>query len=193
MNLTRGFLVLTVSALFMMSFGSYVFAQEVTIQKPPLSLGGNHFGSMIKTQTVSSDGSIWIFLTTTEPVEREHMTINVRFTDENGKQVNGINYDIIATQNEQIILSETMVHQRIGIGDHLTQALPSDDAVNVKITLQGIGTNPPFTGPQGESIQIIAVPEFGTVAMIILGISILSIVMISKKGTLSFLSQKYTV
>lgn len=184
MNLTHGFLVLAVSALFMIGFGSSVFAQEVTIQKPPLSIGSNHFGSIIKTQTVSSDGSIWTFLAATEPVERERMTINVRFTDENGKQVNGINYDIIATQNDQVILSEKMVHQRNGIGDHLTQELASGDAVNIDITLQGIGTNPPFTGPQGESIKIIEVPEFGTIATIILGMSILSIVVISKRTIL---------
>lgn len=191
LNLTHGFFVFFVSALLMISFGSHVFAQEVTIQKPPLSIGSNHFGSMIKTQTVSSDGSIWIFLTSTEPVERERMTINVRFTDENGALVNGINYDITATQNDQVILSEKMVHQRLGIGDHLTKELPSGDSVEVKITLQGIGTNPPFTGPNDEQIPITVVPEFEAVATIILGISILSTVLISKKNKLSLQSLRY--
>lgn len=190
MNLTRSFFVLIFSALFIISFSSYVFAQEVTIQKSPLSIGSNHFGSIIKTQTVSSDGSIWTFLTATEPVERERMSINVRFTDKNGAEVYGINYDIIATQNDQVILSEKMVHQRAGIGSHLTQELPTDDSVDVKITLQGIGTNPPFTGPNDEQIPVIEVPEFGLIATLILGISIFSTVLITK-NKLSFQSLRY--
>lgn len=188
---TTRFFVLALSALFMISFSSYAFAEEVTIQKSPFSMGSSHVGSMIKTQTVSSDGSIWTFLTVTEPVEREHMSINLRFTDENGAEVYGINYDITATQNDQVILSEKMVHQRVGIGNHLTEALPSDDAVKIKITLQGIGANPPFTGPYDEQIPIIEVPEFGVIATIILGISISSIVLISRKNKLSFQSLRY--
>lgn len=185
------FFVVAISALFMIGFSSHVFAEEVTIQKSPFSMGSHHFGSMIKTQTVSSDGSIWTFLTATEPVERERMSINLRFTDENGAEVYGINYDITATQNDQVILSEKMVHQRVGIGNHITQVLLSDDPVDVKITLQGIGSNPPFTGPHDEQIPVIEVPEFGTIATIILGISILSIVLISKKNKLSFQSLRY--
>lgn len=45
----------------------------------------NHSDSMIKTHTVSSDGSIWIFLAATEPAEKERITVNIRFTDKDGK------------------------------------------------------------------------------------------------------------
>lgn len=180
--LKYSFVVLVASIIFMGGFGTYAFAEKLTIQSPELSLGSNHLGSMIKTQTVSSDGSIWIFLTATEPIEREHMTINVRFTDQNGKQLNHINYDITAVQNGQELLSKTMIHQHTGIGDHLTQELISNDNVDIKITLQGIGMNPPFTGPQGESIQINVIPEFGMISVMTLTVAIISVIGISAKS-----------
>lgn len=182
--------VLIVTMAITTSFGTYAFAEELYIKKPELSLGANHLGSMIKTQTVSNDGSIWIFVTATEPVEREHMTINVEFTDKNGKRLYNVNYDILVSQNGKVILDKTMVNQQIGIGDHLTQALPSNDNVSVKITLQGIGTDS-FTRSIGESIQINVVPEFGTIAMMILLVSILSIIAISAKSKVMFKSFTY--
>ncbi|WP_249111014.1 PEFG-CTERM sorting domain-containing protein [Nitrosopumilus sp. K4] len=157
-----------------------IFAEELVIPKAELSLGANHLGSMITTQTVSDDGSVWIFVTATEPVEREHMTINVRFTDKNGQELTDVNYDIMASQNGQVILDKTMVNQQIGIGDHLTQALPSNDNVSIDITLHGIGDDS-FASSNGESIEINVVPEFGAIASIVLAISILSIIIISAK------------
>lgn len=171
----------------MTGFSGDAFAEEIIIIKvPSFSLGNNHDGSMIKTQTVSSDGSVWTFLTYTEPIEREHMTINVQFTDKFGQILYDINYDILATQNGQVILDETMVNHKIGIKDHLTQALPSNDDVVIKITLQGSGANPPLTGPHGDDIQTNIVPEFGGIATIILGMSILSIVILTAKNKVSF-------
>jgi predicted secreted protein with PEFG-CTERM motif len=176
--------VLLVALFIIASFDTFAFAEELVIQSPKLSLGANHLGSMIKTQTVSSDGSVWIFVAYTAPVAGEHMTVNVRFTDRNGQQIYNVNYDIMVTQNNQVVLDKKMVNQQIGIGDHLTQALPSDDGVSIKITLQGIGTESPFTGPQGETIQVNVVPEFGVVPMMILTIAIISIIGISAKSKL---------
>ncbi|MFB5635450.1 MAG: PEFG-CTERM sorting domain-containing protein [Nitrosopumilus sp.] len=184
MKFIHGFSIVIVSLFVLSSFSVNVFAQEEIILTP-LSLGANHLGSMIRVETVSDDGSTWIFVTSTEPVEREHMTINVRFTDKNGQEITDVNYDIIVTQDDQIILDKTMVNQQMGIGDHLTEELPSNENVNIKITLQGTGANIPITGPHGESLEIKVVPEFGTIAMMILVVSIVSIVVISTKSKLS--------
>ena len=176
--------VLLIALFTITSFDTSAFAEELIIQNPELSLGSNHLGSMIKTQAVSSDGSVWIFTTYTNPVEREHMTVNVRFTDKNGQEITNVNYDILVSQNDQVVLDETMVNHQIGIGDHLTKVLSSNDNVSIKITLQGIGTVAPFTGPQGESIQVNVVPEFGTIVMMILVVSIISVIGISAKSKL---------
>ncbi|HSB83834.1 MAG TPA: PEFG-CTERM sorting domain-containing protein [Nitrosarchaeum sp.] len=183
MNLKYGFVVMMVSLFTMSSFYTNVFAEDVSIQSP-LSLGSNHDGIMTTTQTSSFDGSIVVFLTATEPVKGEHMTISVRFIDTDGKEIQNINYDIIATQNEQVILSETMVNQHIGNAAHLTQILPSSDLVNIQITLKGMESHP-ITVSQGKPIDIIVVPEFGTITMMILVVSIMSIVIISTKNKIT--------
>ena len=159
MILTYGLFVLIISTFVITGFDANVFAEEIIIQKNSSSGDANRPEPMIKTQTVSSDGSIWIFLTTTEPAEKKRMTLNVGFTDEDGKQAYNINYDIMATQNGKVVLEDLLVNHQIGIGDHRTQMLLSDDDVHIKITLQGIGADPPFTGPHGEFIQIEEVPR----------------------------------
>jgi len=182
-NLKYGFIVMIVSLFVMSGFYTNAFAEEITVQTP-LSLGSNHVGVMTTTQTSSFDGSIVVFLTATEPVKGEHMSISPRFIDKTGKEIQNINYDIIATQNGQVILSETMITQHIGIGAHLTQTLPSSDLVNIKITLQGMESYP-ITVSQGKPIDIIVVPEFGTITMMILVVSLTSIIAISAKNKIS--------
>ena len=184
MILTYGLFVLMISAFVVTGLDANVFAEEIIIQKNPSSKDTNRSVSMIKTQTVSSDGSVWIFLTATEPAEKERMTVNIRFTDKDGAEVNNINYDIMAIQNGQVVLEDLMVNQQMGIGDHRTHALLSDDKVSIKITLQGIGTDPPFTGPHGELSQIEEIPEFGAISVMILAVTIISIIAISTKSRL---------
>ncbi|MGY5147116.1 MAG: PEFG-CTERM sorting domain-containing protein [Candidatus Nitrosopumilus sp. bin_7KS] len=184
MNFIYGFSIVIASLFILSSFSSNVYASEITIPSP-LSLGPNHLGSMIKTQTLSDDGSTWIFVTSSEPVKREHMTINLRFTDENGQELIDVNYDILVTQNDQVILDKIMINHQRGIRDHLTEELPSNDNVKIKITLQGIGTDAPLTVPHGGDLELIVVPEFGTIAMMILVVSIMSIVVISAKSKIS--------
>ena len=180
--LKNSFVILITSVIFMTGFSTYVLAEEIVIQKPTLNTDGDHFGSMIRTQAVSDDGSIWIFITTTEPAEEEQMTINLRFTDKNGAQVYDINYDIIATQNGKIVLEDVMVNQQMGIDDHRTHALLSDDDVNLRITLQGMSTNSPFTGAHGEINSVKEVPEFGMISTMILTVAIISVLGISAKS-----------
>jgi len=159
-------------------FNAYVFAKEIVIQKSSLSTDDHPFSSMIRTQTVSDDGSIWIFIATTESAEKEQMIINMMFADKDGGQV----YDIIATQNGKVVLEDVMVNQQMGIADHRIQTLLSDDNVNLRITLQGIGTDSPFTGPHDETGLVKEVPEFGMISIMILTVALISIIGISAKS-----------
>ena len=183
MNLKYGFAVMIFSLFVMTGFNVDVFAEEIKIQTP-LSLGNNHVGIMTTTQTSSFDGSIVVFLTATEPVKGEHMSISAQFIGRDGKMIQNITYDIIATQNGQVILSKTMVNQHIGMAAHVTEILPSSDQVNVQITLQGMESYP-ITVSQGKPIDIIVVPEFGAITMMILVVSIMSIIVISTKSKIS--------
>ncbi len=69
---------------------------------------------------------------------------------------------------------------------HTTSALPvaaSDTMpVNVEVTFNGFGIDPPFTGPIVEAGTMQVVPEFGTIAMMVLGVGIVSIIALSAKS-----------
>jgi len=118
----------------------------------------------------------------------EMLTIDVTFTDMDSKSVEHGNYDIMATQGDEVILDDKGVHSMDGTGSHTTTALPmaaSDEMpVDVTVTFNGFGTAPPFTGPIGQVAEKQVVPEFGTIAVMILGVAIVSIIALSARSKL---------
>lgn len=131
---------------------------------------------------MSEDGSVNIYIKTTNPTTDEEMTIVIEFSDASGKEQKHMNYEIIVTQNGKEVLSDNNVHLMEANAKHVTNSLISDDPVDITITLQGIGMNEPYTGPKGEIVKFNVIPEFGTIAMVILGISITSIVVLGTKS-----------
>jgi len=108
--------------------------------------------------------------------------------------INGahVNYDIVATQNGETILDESGNHSHTGEGQHITSALSadaSDDSpIDVTVTFQGFGMpGEEMTGPVGLTNTAQAVPEFGTIAALILVVAIGSIIALSAKSRLSFM------
>jgi len=143
---------------------------------------GEHDETTTTIRGTSIDGSVNVDIKTTDPMVGEEMTIIVEFSSTSGEEQKHMNYDIIATQNGNEVLSEKEVHLMESNAKHTTSALNSDEPVDIVITLQGIGMKEPYTGPKGEVIQFKVVPEFGTIAMIVLGISITSIIVLSTKS-----------
>ena len=130
---------------------------------------------------MSEDGSVNIDIMTTDPTMDEKMTIIVEFSNASGEEQKHMNYDILATQNGDQVLLDEDVHLMEANAKHITSPLGSSDPVDVQITLHGIGMSEPFTGPKGDIVQFNVVPEFGAIAMIVLGISIASVVILSTK------------
>ncbi len=68
---------------------------------------------------------------------------------------------------------------------HTTMTLPmaaSDEIpVDVSVEFLGFGIDEPFTGPIGHMKTAQVVPEFGSIAMIILVVAIASIIAVNKK------------
>ena len=117
----------------------------------------------------------------TEPAEGERMEISVTFADSEH-----VNYDLMVTQNGEDVLSDAGAHEHMGMGDHMTAPLPSSDPVDITITFQGYGIEEPLTGPIGEEVVFTnVVPEFGTVAMIILGVAITSIIAVTTRSRIT--------
>jgi len=124
-----------------------------------------------------SDGTK-VSIMTSEPTSGEKMEISVDFEDSEHA-----NYDVMVTQNGAEVLNDMAAHAMEGEGMHETAPLSSSDPVEVTITFQGYGANDPKTGPIGEQVVFSnIVPEFGTVAMMILVVSIMSIVLVTAKS-----------
>jgi len=124
-----------------------------------------------------SDGTE-IKITVSEPTADKTMDISIDF--ENSEHVN---YDIMVTQNGQEVLNEKGVHQHDGYGAHTTTALSSSDPVDITVIFQGYGVDDPKTGPIGEEVVFSnVVPEFGTIAMMVLAVAIISIVAVTAKS-----------
>jgi predicted secreted protein with PEFG-CTERM motif len=124
-----------------------------------------------------SDGtqvSIW----TSEPMAGEMMEIHVEFEDSEH-----VNHDMTVTQNGETVLDDMGAHHHEGSGMHTTAPLSSSDPVDITITFQGYGVDDPKTGPIGEEVVFTnVVPEFGTIAMMILAVAIISIVAVTAKS-----------
>ena len=145
-------------------------------------------GQVIVQEAMAEDGGeeLMVSIETGSAGEGEQMTIDVTFTDLDGTGVEHVNYDIMATQGTEVVLDEKGVHNHNGMGSHTTMTLPAaaSDAmpVDVAVTFQGFGIDPPFTGPIGQVAQKQVVPEFGTIAVMILGIAIVSIIAMTTRS-----------
>lgn len=114
----------------------------------------------------------------------EQVTIDVTINGEH------VNYDIVATHNGETILDESDNHSHTGEGSHTTSALSADasddNPIDVTVTFQGFGfPGDDKTGPIGLTNTAQAVPEFGTIAAMILVVAIVSIIVITSKSRLS--------
>ena len=138
--------------------------------------GGNMMMEASATGMIS-DGTM-VEVHATEPAEGERMEISVMFPNSEH-----VNYDITVTQNGKEVLSDTGAHRHVGVGIHMTAPLPSSDPVDITITFQGYGVVEPITGPIGEEVAFTnVVPEFGTVAVIILGVAITSTIAVTARS-----------
>ena len=116
----------------------------------------------------------------------ERVSIDVTISGEH------VNYDIVATHGGEEILNESGNHSHTGEGQHITSALAADASddlpIDVTVTFQGFGVpGEEFTGPIGLTSDAQAVPEFGTIAAMILAVAIVSIIAVSAKSRLSFM------
>ena len=123
-----------------------------------------------------SDGTtvnVW----SSAPENGAPLTITIEFEDSEH-----VNHDILVTQNGETVLDDQGAHHHEGMGVHTSAPLSSGDPVDITVTFQGFGIDE-LTGPIGEEVVFTnVVPEFGTVAMMILAVAIISIIAMSAKS-----------
>ena len=123
-----------------------------------------------------SDGTM-ISVYAGEPMAGEQMKIKIKFID-----AMHTNYDVTAMQNGETVLDDTGVHEHEGKGIHMTAPLPTSDPIDLTITFQGYGVDE-IMGPVDEVVTFTnIVPEFGTIAMMVLVVAIISIIAITAKS-----------
>jgi predicted secreted protein with PEFG-CTERM motif len=97
-----------------------------------------------------------------------------------------INYDLTATQNGEVVFEEKGLHSMELIATHQIDALGSDEnPIDVEVVSLGIGApgdEDSWTGPVGQVTTAKVVPEFGTIAMMVLAVAIISIVAVTAKS-----------
>ena len=126
-----------------------------------------------------SDGTP-VMITTTEVAAGEPMKVKIAFEDSEH-----VNYDITIHQGDEVVLEAMGAHEHAGMGEHMTGALPTGDPVDITVTFQGYGVDT-MTGPIGDEVIFAnVVPEFGTIAVVILAAAIVSIVAVSARSRLS--------
>ncbi len=139
----------------------------------------------------NGDEELMVEIVTGEAAQDEMLSIDVTFTTIDGMSVEHVNYDIMATQGTETILDDKGVHDHDGVMNHMTAPLPtgaSDEMpVDITVTFNGFGVEEPFTGPTGQVATKQVVPEFGTIAAMILAVAIISIIAISAKSRLSIM------
>ena len=138
---------------------------------------GGHLVAEPSATGMMSDGTV-VNVWTSEPTAGERMQVHVEFVD-----AEHVNHDMVITQNGNEVLNDIGAHHHEGTGMHETAPLGSSDPVNITITFQGYGVDDPKTGPIGEKVVFSnVVPEFGTIAMMVLAVAIISIVAVTAKS-----------
>ena len=175
---------------------------------PDQSIGSVVAGVMAYNAT-ASDGTL-VVVRTSHPISGQPLSIGIGFFNTARNNIQHQNYAITVTQDNNIVLSNLHGHTHTGIDTQTTSVLQSSNPVSIQITLNGIGfptTDPStWTGVKGEvlnfgqvaqatttplmtSIQNMtnatttpAVPEFGSIAPIVLAIAVMSIVVFAAKN-----------
>ena len=97
-----------------------------------------------------------------------------------------VNYDLTATQNGEVVFEKTKFHSMENIATHQIDAVGSDEnPIDVEVVSLGIGApgnEDNWTGPVGQVTELQVVPEFGTIAMMVLAVAIISIVAVTAKS-----------
>jgi len=143
-------------------------------------------GMVIVGEAMAEEGGVMVKITSDPVGQGETMTVMVEIMDGDGNPTEHVNYDVMATQNGEVVLDEKGVHDHDGSMSHETSALPAaasgDSPVDVEVEFLGFGIDPPFTGPIGQMEEAQVVPEFGTIAVMILGVAIVSIIAVTARS-----------
>ena len=154
------------------------------------SVGNMPVMSMMKATTTDGSEQVIVTYSPNPPASGQPLSITLTFTDAKGNPIKHQNYAISVTQDGNEIFSNTAGHTHTGNDMQVTNNLASSNPADIRIILNGIGlpgTDPStWTGVKGEVLIFHAVPEFGPIAGLIIAMSIIGVVVITRKTRFSF-------
>ncbi len=162
--------------------GSYEWTPETVGEQPYFCMVHPWMQGLIIVQEAGADegGNAGdLMVTITDSAVMGGTQVDLEFSELH------VNYEITATQNGETVLQET-AHAMEMTASHMIDAVGSDESpIDIEIVSLGIG--PPdaeadWTGPTGTVATSQVVPEFGTIAMMILAVAIISIVAVTAKS-----------
>ena len=136
-------------------------------------------------------------IVTNDAAKGSPLIVEVEFIESDGFVINHVNYDIVISQNDKVVLVDEGAHRHLfKYPVHTTDALefdPKTYPVDIDVKFQGIGhfvgslTEESILGvygPIGQTSTFQVVPEFGVIVSLVLVISIAAVIGFSTKTRL---------
>lgn len=142
---------------------------------------GNKDQTLLRGTTES--GEITIQVISSSPTTNQSMEINISFLDKNNKLMSNVHYGINIKQQDQEILDNKDVFSEKGRSSLVTRPLNSETPVDIEIVINGIGNSEnaqDWEEPKGDIILFTVVPEFGTISILVLVLTIMAVVILNK-------------
>ena len=174
----------------------------IIVQEAGAQMGGSMMDDRMKDGSMMDDkmmmsmkmdlNEIMAEIKTSDGMANEPMTIDLTMTDLEGNGIEHITYNIKATQGSEVILDdEGHMHKGTIMNTHMTSALPMDASETMPVVLSvesvGFGHDDLYVDVPGEIATKQVVPEFGTIAVMILAVAIISIIAVSARSRLSIM------
>ena len=126
-----------------------------------------------------------------EPEEHEELTVMVNSElADGGTQINlefnqlHVNYVITATQDGEVVFEDSTHSMEMTVSHMVDVEASEESPLDIEIVSLGVGlpgANQDWKGTTGTVATQQVVPEFGTIAMMILAVSIISIIAVTAK------------
>ncbi|AFS83577.1 PEFG-CTERM sorting domain-containing protein [Candidatus Nitrosopumilus sediminis] len=161
--------------------GSYEWTPETVGEQPYFCMVHPWMQGLIIVQEANADEMMGgdLMVTVTDSAVKGGTQVELEFSELH------VNYVITATQKGETVYTET-AHAMEHTATHQIDAVGSDaNPINIEVVSLGIGApgeEDSWTGPTGIVSTSKVVPEFGTIAMMILAVAIISIVAVTAKS-----------
>lgn len=143
-------------------------------------------------QGITKDGETVVQIISSAPKKNQTMEINLVFLDKYNKLKPNVDYSINVTQQGEKILESNNIYSEKGLSTLITRPLNSEEPVSIKVLINqtGIENGSNSLESDGEILEFTVVPEFGSMTIILFGITISMLILLNAKNKLFVIKLK---